>query len=70
MARKAMMKQQPKKEVDRRASKNRKIKYVVHDQILNFMTPRENHNKIEGRNAIVENLFGRILAKHSESTLG
>ena len=27
------------KEVDRRASKNRKIRYVVHDKILNFLTP-------------------------------
>jgi hypothetical protein len=31
MARKALLKQQPKKDIDRKASKNRKIKYVVHD---------------------------------------
>ena len=28
-----------KKDVDRRASKNRKIRYVVHEKILNFLTP-------------------------------
>jgi hypothetical protein len=28
-----------KKDVDRRASKNRKIRYVVHEKIVNFMTP-------------------------------
>jgi len=29
-----------KKDIDRRASKNRKLRYVVHDKILNFMTPQ------------------------------
>ena len=47
-----------KKEVDRRASKNRKIRYVVHDKITNFMTPLENLVRFEGRDAIVRNLFG------------
>lgn len=55
----ALQAQAVKKEVDRRASKNRKIKYVVHDKILNFMPPRENLALVEGRNAIVANLFGR-----------
>jgi hypothetical protein len=62
------MKEQAKKEVDRRASKNRKIKYVVHDKILNFMPSRENLHLVEGRQAIVSNLFGRrILQKAEES---
>lgn len=30
---------QLKKEVDRKASKNRKIRYVVHEKLVNFMTP-------------------------------
>ena len=47
-----------KKEVDRKASKNRKIRYIVHDKILNFLTPIENLTLFEGRNAIVSNLFG------------
>jgi protein AATF/BFR2 len=64
MARKAAIKVQPKKDVDRKASKNRKIKYVVHDKILNFMPARENLQKMEGKTAIVGNLFGRrLLAK-------
>lgn len=28
-----------KKEVDRKASKHRKIRYIVHEKIVNFMTP-------------------------------
>ena len=50
--------QETKKEVDRRASKNRKIRYVVHDKIVNFLTPLENLTVFEGRDAIVNNLFG------------
>jgi protein AATF/BFR2 len=47
-----------KKEVDRKASKNRKIRYVVHDKILNFLVPLDNLKLLEGREAIVSNLFG------------
>jgi len=70
MARKAMMKKQPKKDVDRRASKSRKIKYVVHDKILNFMPARENLAKMEGRAAIVSNLFGKRIAQNAEEPRG
>ena len=58
------------KEVERRASKNRKIRYVVHDKILNFLTPIDNLGTLEGREAIVSNLFGantsRMLSKADE----
>ena len=47
-----------KKDVDRKASKNRKIRYVVHDKILNFLTPQQNLLAVEGREALVANLFG------------
>jgi len=47
-----------KKEVDRKASKNRKIRYVIHDKIVNFLVPLENLTLFEGREAIVSNLFG------------
>jgi len=57
---------QVKKEVDRRASKNRKIRYVVHDKILNFMTPLENLKLFEGRDAICSNMFG---VRHETSAL-
>ena len=50
--------QQVKKEVDRKASKNRKIRYVIHDKIVNFLVPLENLTLSEGRDAIVSNLFG------------
>jgi protein AATF/BFR2 len=33
-----------KKEIDRKATKGRKIRYVVHDKLLSFMTPDDNHN--------------------------
>ena len=55
------------KEVDRKASKNRKIRYVVHDKILNFLTPIDNLAMLEGREAIVANLFGARASKVSES---
>ena len=51
------------KEVDRKASKNRKIRYVVHDRILNFLTPIDNLAVLEGREAIVANLFGVSTSK-------
>ena len=31
-----------KKEIDRKASKNRKIRYIVHEKLVNFMTPNDN----------------------------
>ena len=34
--------QQKKKEIDRKATKGRKIKYIVHDKLQNFMTPLDN----------------------------
>ena len=46
------------REVDCRASKNRKVKFVVHDKIVNFLTPLDNLAILEGRDAIVKNLFG------------
>lgn len=46
-----------KKDIDRRASKGRKIKYVVHDKLLNFMAPRDNFDLLEGKDSILSNLF-------------
>ena len=31
---------------------------MVHDKILNFLTPRQNVTVFEGRDALVGNLFG------------
>jgi protein AATF/BFR2 len=44
------------KEVDRKASKNRKLRFNVHPKLLNFM-PAYNPNLIEARDEIVENFF-------------
>jgi protein AATF/BFR2 len=46
------------KNVDRRASKNRKIRYHVHPQLLNFV-PTQNDHFLETRDEIVKNLFNR-----------
>lgn len=46
------------KDVDRKASKNRKIRFNVHPKLLNFM-PCQNDNAIEARDEIVRNLFNR-----------
>ena len=48
-----------KKNIDRKATKGRKIKYVVLEKIMNFMVPEENLDEMEGREAILENLFGK-----------
>lgn len=47
----------PKKEVDRRASKNRKIRYVVHEKLVNFMTPVDNTALVDG-SSVLQSLFG------------
>ena len=31
-----------KNEIDRKATKGRKIKYIVHEKLLNFLQPVEN----------------------------
>ena len=48
-----------RKEVDRKATKGRKIKYIVHDKIKSFMTPEENRTMVQGRDDIIRKLFGR-----------
>ena len=47
-----------KKNVDTKASKNRKIRYDKHEEIINFMIPEINSKKISGRNIMVNSLFG------------
>eukprot|EP00347_Sterkiella_histriomuscorum_P006693 403351797 len=51
-----------KKDVDRKASKNRKIRYIVHEKIVNFMTPHDNNNIdgiYDGRDSVLLSLFGQ-----------
>jgi protein AATF/BFR2 len=47
-----------KKDIDTKATKGRKIKYLVHDKLLNFMAPSENHTLLPGKNSIINNMFG------------
>jgi len=47
-----------KPNVDRRASKARKLRYEVHPKLMNFMTPVENSKLIPGRDDLIKNLFG------------
>ena len=47
-----------KKQIDRKATKGRKIRYVVHDKIQSFMAPSENMALMEGKDHIINNLFG------------
>lgn len=49
------MQKRLKKEVDRKASKNRKIRYVVHPKLENFMAPEE---EIEQNRTALDYLFG------------
>lgn len=46
------------KNVDTKASKNRKIRYNKHEQLINFMVPQVNYLEIPGRDTIVSSLFG------------
>lgn len=49
-----------KKEVERRASKGRKIRYHEHGKLVNFLVPIQNEEELLGRNEILENLFGKL----------
>lgn len=55
-----------KKKVDTRASKGRKIRYVVHNKLVNFMPPKDDSVYTEeARNELFNSLFG--MANHSET---
>jgi protein AATF/BFR2 len=46
------------KNVDTKASKNRKIRYDKHEKLVNFMVPLVNHNINSGRDEIIKSIFG------------
>jgi protein AATF/BFR2 len=58
--REAKGKEEKEKDIDRKASKNRKIRYVVHDKIVNFLTPLDNISLIDDKNNIITSLFGKF----------
>ncbi|EAR84833.2 apoptosis antagonizing transcription factor (macronuclear) [Tetrahymena thermophila SB210] len=63
------LKQQEKKQkiVDRRASKSRKIRFDVHQKLVNFMNPIDNKELLEGRNEIIKCLFGKFENEEEEN---
>jgi len=42
----------------KRITKDRSIKFVEHEKLVNFMAPVMNTDQVEGRDDIVSNLFG------------
>ena len=44
--------------MDTKATKNRKIRYDKHEEIINFMVPQNNDKQINGRNIMINSLFG------------
>lgn len=54
------IKQQEKKApLEPFVSKNKQIKFQVHEKLLNFMQPKTNSFLIDGRDEIVKNIFQR-----------
>jgi protein AATF/BFR2 len=59
------------KNVDRRASKGRKIKYVIHEKLVNFMAPQPNRYPqayTETANQLFNSLFGKKFTGRSEES--
>jgi protein AATF/BFR2 len=54
------------KNVDTRASKNRKLRFDKHEKLINFMVPLVNHEINSGRNEIIKSLFGLNKAKTAD----
>mmetsp|Transcript_10445 Transcript_10445/g.27365 ORF Transcript_10445/g.27365 Transcript_10445/m.27365 type:complete len:83 (-) Transcript_10445:47-295(-) len=55
-----------RKVVDRKASKGRKIRYEVHDKLVNFMTPHFEKYDEERAKRIFATLFGQRRGASSE----
>jgi len=53
-----------RKLVDRRASKGRKLRYHIHEKLVNFMTPVELEAPVYATN-VFANLFGGATRKSS-----
>lgn len=55
------MRSKMKKKVDTRASKGRKIRYVVHNKLVNFMAPRNSSEWTEeSKTELFNSLFGKM----------
>ena len=54
--------------VDRKASKNRKIRYNVHDKLINFMTSCS-QQQMQDRDAFIDKVVDRSFKEHDDKKL-
>lgn len=60
------MRSKMKRKVDTKASKGRKIKYVVHNQLVNFMAPEKSMSWTdESKNELYSSLFGKLFEQNN-----
>ncbi|KAH9633203.1 hypothetical protein HF086_017758 [Spodoptera exigua] len=60
------MRSKMKRKVDTKASKGRKIKYVVHNQLVNFMAPEKSVSWTdESKNELYSSLFGKLFEQNN-----
>ena len=55
---KSKVSQTKKRNYDSKASKDRKVKYLIHDKIINFMEPEGETELFDGRHNILKTMFG------------
>jgi hypothetical protein len=59
----SMKKTSQKKDIDGRASKGRKIRYVVHDKLQNFTFPVKRPMAVMGEDVLFKSMLGGVVAK-------
>ncbi|XP_075981420.1 apoptosis antagonizing transcription factor [Anticarsia gemmatalis] len=60
------MRSKMKRKVDTKATKGRKIKYVVHNQLVNFMAPEKSVSWTdESKNELYSSLFGKLFEQNN-----
>jgi putative sterol carrier protein len=59
----SMKKTSHKKDVDGRASKGRKIRYIVHDKLQNFTFPMQRPIAVMGEDVLFKSMLGGVVAK-------
>lgn len=61
------MRSKMKRKVDTKATKGRRIKYVIHNQLVNFMAPEKNYSWTdESKNELYSSLFGKMFEVNNE----
>jgi len=60
------------KNVDKKASKNRKLRFEKQEKIINFMVPIINYSLNTGRDDIIKSIFGKLkrAEQNMETTYG